>query len=216
LTAFGARPARRLADASLTFAAGFVLILVAAGFIDPGYSQRGEAISALASTESEAGGLMVLGFVFLAGTALTSGLALLRSLRGRAGRSAGVLVTLAGLLTLVCGFARQSCSTLQKSCLDRESTGDVTGAHVLHNLTALVLFALLVIAGFLIASALRRDPRWSHLSRRVRLAAALGAASFIWFGSGAYGDDGGVVQRLLVLVAYGLPLAVALRSSRAT
>jgi hypothetical protein len=32
---------------------------------------------------------------------------------------------------------------------------------------------------------------------------------FGWFGSGAYGSNGGLVQRALVLTAYGLPLLVA-------
>lgn len=31
---------------------------------------------------------------------------------------------------------------------------------------------------------------------------------FVWFGSGAYSDLGGLVQRALVLSAYGLPVIV--------
>lgn len=211
-----ASTARRLALGSLASGALFVVSLLIAGFLDPGYSQRSEAISALASTESEAGGLMVVGFVFLACVALASGAALLGTVRGRAGRSAGVLVLLAGVLTLVCGFARQDCSTLQQACLDREAAGTVSGAHVVHDLAALPLFLALVVAGFLLASALRRDRGWHHLARPALAAAVVGAALFVWFGSSAYGVDGGLVQRALVAVAYGLPVVVALRTTRST
>jgi len=36
----------------------------------------------------------------------------------------------------------------------------------------------------------------------------------VWFGSGAYGDNGGLVQRAFLLAAFGLPIVVALRASR--
>ena len=41
-------------------------------------------------------------------------------------------------------------------------------------------------------------------------AAAIEVAMLVWFGSGAFGESGGLVQRGLVLVAYGVPLGVAL------
>ncbi len=205
---------RVLVTTALASTAGFLAALVAAGFVDPGYSHRSEAISALASTESEAAGLMTVGVVFLGMTAVTAGAALLRTLRGKAGRAAGVLVVIAGVLTMACGFARQSCSTLQQSCLAREAAGTVSVAHWWHNLMAPALFACLVVAAFLLASALRRDARWVQLSGPVRAAAVAAALAFVWFGSGAYGTDGGLVQRLMVLLAYGIPVAVAVRVTR--
>lgn len=200
---------RVLALSSLVAAVGFVATLIVAGVIDPGYSQQSEAISALASTESEAAGLMIVGFVLLGAVALASGAALLGTLRGKAGKAAAILVLLSGLLTVACGFARQSCSTLQQSCLDRESADAVSGSHTLHNLMALPLFAFLVAAGFLIASALHRDPRFRHLARRARVAAVATTVSFVWFGSQAFGDNGGLVQRLMVLLAFEVPTVVA-------
>ena len=36
---------------------------------------------------------------------------------------------------------------------------------------------------------------------------------FVWFGSGSYSDLGGLVQRVLVLSAYGLPVVVGWAAS---
>ena len=72
----------------------------------------------------------------------------------------------------------------------------------------------LIVANFLLASALRRDGRWTTLARPVRAAAIVATLTFVWFGSGAYAANGGLVQRLLVLLAYGIPVAVAVRTTR--
>lgn len=85
----------------------------------------------------------------------------------------------------------------------------MSGAHVLHDLLALVLFTGLVVAGFLLAAALRRTPGLAHLARPVRRVAVGTLVLLVWFGSGAYGGNGGLVQRALVLTAYGPPLLVA-------
>ena len=205
---------RLLARIAALAATGFVGTLLLAGFLDPGYSHLSEGVSALASVESEAAGVMTVGFLLLATTAVAAGAALAGTLRGRAGRAAAALVVVAGLITAFDGFARQSCSTLQQSCLDRERAGTVSSAHVVHNLSALALFALLVAAGFLFASALRRDSRFRGLARPTRVVALLTLLVMVWFGSAAYGDLGGLVQRGLILLAYGLPLALALRLTR--
>ena len=53
--------------------AAFIAIVLLAGELDPGYSHLSEGISALASDESQAAGLMTLGFVFLGVTLLSAG-----------------------------------------------------------------------------------------------------------------------------------------------
>jgi hypothetical protein len=192
----------------------FVLLLVLGGLLDPGYSQRTDGISALASTESRSAAFGVLAFAFLALTAISTGIGVLRTLRGRAATVSGVLVILAGLATAADGVFRQSCSSLRPDCLARESAGTVSNAHLLHNLIALPLFAFLVLAGLLLIPAVRRNPAVRPVWGAV-LAAALGSLLFlVWFGSGAYGENGGLVQRGLVLLAYGLPLAVAAKAAR--
>jgi hypothetical membrane protein len=202
--------AKVAAGAALAFAAGVAI----AGALDPGYSHRSEAMSALASTESESAAVMIVAFLFLSLTALASGAVLARVLRGKAARAGSTLVLVAGAATVVVGFARQSCSSLQEACLARESAGEVSGAHVVHNLVSLLLFVCLVIGGFLLASGLRRNPAYAHLARRTRIAASASLVLMVWFGSAAYGDNGGIVQRLFLLLAFGIPVVLALRVSK--
>ena len=210
----GARLDRTLAKLSAASAVAFAMGVVIAGAADPGYSHRSEAMSALASTQSRSAGVMIVAFLFLSVTALAAGVVLFRRLRGKAGRAGSVLVLVAGVATVVVGFARQSCSSLQQACLDREGAGDVSGAHVVHNLVSLLLFLCLVVGGFFLASGLRRDPRWAHLAGRTRIAATASLLLMVWFGSAAYGDNGGLVQRAFLLLAFGIPVAIALEVSR--
>lgn len=207
------QPGRGPALVSAGAGAAFVVLLVLAGLLDPGYSPVSEAISALASTESHSAALMTAGFACLGLTSLATGVALLHALRGGLARTAAVLVLLAGVATLGDGWFRQSCSSLQQECLRREASGDVSGAHVLHNLIALPLFLMLVVAAFLLALVARRTTRLHFLGRPALIGACLTLLFFVWFGSGAYGSLGGLVQRALVLLGYGLPLVVALAAT---
>jgi len=212
--ATGAPAARSILPAlSITGGATFAAAVAIAGWLDPGYSQRSEGISALASTESQGAGVMIAGFVALAVSGLAAGAALVRAAQNRTGRIAGGLVVVAGLLTLVAGFARQSCSSFQQSCLDRESAGLVTGSHVVHNLVALLGFLLLVVAAGLLTASLRRNPVQRKLFRIALVAVLAEVALFVVIGAQAYGSGGGLGQRLFVLLAYGLPILAATRLS---
>jgi hypothetical membrane protein len=203
--------ARTFAKVSVGAAVTTAAAIAIAGFADPGYSARSEAISALASVESRSASIMIFGFVTMALTALSAGSALFLTLRGKAARTGSVFVIIGGVLTLVAGFARQSCSTLQQSCLDRETAGTVSGAHVTHNLVSLVLFVLLVAAGFLLAAGVKRSATHRHLSLRVRTAAAATLVFLVWFGSGFYGANGGLVESAFILLAFGTPAYLATR-----
>ena len=90
----------------------------------------------------------------------------------------------------------------------------MSGGHVVHNLASLVLFLALVVGLFVLAAALRRNPSAANLSWPSRIAAFASLVLMVWFGSGAYGDNGGLVQRALVLVAVGWPVYLATRTSR--
>jgi hypothetical membrane protein len=192
-----------LPRAAVAGVAAFLLASLVAGFLDPGYSPVSEAISALASTQSEAAGVMIAGF-------LLGGLGLLAagSTLWRTSRAAGLGTAAAGVLLAVDGLLRQSCSSLQQACADRESAGDVSGAHVAHDLVALVLFVLLAAVAYVLARRLR--------SRWVLWAAVAETLLVVWFGSGAYGEYGGLVQRALVLLAFGLPAYAAARRAQGT
>ena len=208
-TSSSASTARHLAKVSVGAAVTTAAAIIVAGLLDPGYSARSEGISALASVESKSASVMIFGFVTMSLTALAGGSALFLTLRGKAARTGSVLVVVAGLLTLVAGFARQSCSSLQQACLDRESAGDVAGSHVVHNLVSLVLFVLLVAGGFFLAAGLKRNAAHRHLARGTRIAAFAALGFMVWFGSAAYGSNGGLVESVFILLAFGTPACVA-------
>lgn len=195
-------------------AAAATAAIVLAGFLDPGYSSISEAISALASQESGAAPVMIFGFCAMAVMLLASGVTLFRELPGKRGKVGAVLVVLAGLLTVVVGFARQSCSSLQAECLARESAGTVSASHWVHNLVSLPIFGFLVVAGFLWTAGLRRRTGSKGLARVSLVVAIVAAVFMVWFGSSAYGSFGGLVERVLVLLAFGWPVFLAVRVTR--
>ena len=202
--------ARVLAVTAAASAILFIATLVFAGGLDPGYSHLSEGISALASDESEAAGVMTVGFLFLAAAAVASGAALLSTLPGRAGRAAAGLVVLAGVITAAEGFLRQSCSSLQSSCLDREAAGQGLGrprAPQPERHAPLRGAGRRGLSGRLRAEARRASP----LPRPAdpgRGRAVLGLHGLVRLGR--LRRAGGVVQRAFVLLAYGLPVTLAL------
>jgi hypothetical protein len=207
-------PGRTSAIVAVVAVSAAAAAIILAGVLDPGYSARSEAGSALASLESQSAPVMIVGFCAMALTLFAVGRSLFVQLRGKAAKVASVLLMLAGALTIGEAGFRQDCSTLQESCLARESAGTVSGHHVIHNLLAIPLFLFLVVASFLIAAALRRAHADRRLVRASWLVAALTVVFFVWFGSGAYGDNGGLVQRGLLLATWGWPVFVAARLSR--
>jgi len=80
---------------------------------------------------------------------------------------------------------------------------------VLHNLVGLVLFAALVIALFFLAAGLRHATRRATLARTTQVVAIAALGLMVWFGSETYGDNGGLVQRALIVVACGWPALLA-------
>jgi hypothetical membrane protein len=201
-------PIRALSRTAVGSAAAAVGAILVAGLVDPGYSAVSEGISALASHESQAAPIMIVGFMAMALALLTAGVALFRLLPTRRAKAAAILVVLSGLATVVVGFARLDCSTLQTECLAREHAETVSGGHVLHNLVSLLLFVLLSVAAFLWGAGLRRLGE-RRLARITLLAAVLTVAFFVWFMSGAYGSAGGLVQRVFIPLAYGWPVLLA-------
>ena len=153
-----ANPSRLLAHIAAGAAAVAAAAIALAGFLDPGYSRLSEAISALASQESAAAPVMIFGFMAMAVTLLAAGAALFRALPGKRAKVGAVLVVLAGLMTVVVGFARQSCSSLQAECLARESAGTVSSSHWIHNLVSLALFIFLLYRASSGAQVSRRAP----------------------------------------------------------
>lgn len=207
-------PGRYAARVAVTAAAASAIAITVAGFVDPGYSHLQEGISALASRESQAAPIMVVGFFAMATTLLAAGVALFSALPGKKARAAAILIMLAGVITAVSGIFPQDCSSQQADCRLRESAETVSGSHVLHNLIAIPLFLFLTIAAFLLAAALRRTPALRGYARVGWLIAVAGLLLMVAFGADVAGDLGGLVQRVLVLLAYGWPVLLVARLTR--
>ena len=200
---------RALARASAVALGGFAVAVVVAGLRSPGYSHRSEAISALGAKDAAAPEVMMVGFLLLAVSLLAAGGVLARTIAGKAGRVGALLVCLAGVAAVVTAFAQEDCSDLKAACAARERANTVSGEHVLHNLVGLVLFAALVIALFFLAAGLRRATGRATLARTTQVVAVAALGLMVWFGSDAYGDNGGLVQRALIVVACGWPALLA-------
>lgn len=211
-----APPGRLAARVAVTASLTSVIAIAVAGFVDPGYSHLQEGISALASRESQAAPIMVVGFFAMATTLIAAGAALFIAVPGKKARGAAILIMLAGVLTAVSGIFPQDCSSQQAACRVRESAETVSGSHVLHNLIAIPLFLFLIIAAFLLAAALRRTPAGRGYARAGWLVAVAGLLLMVAFGADVAGDLGGLVQRVLVLLAYGWPVFLAARLTRST
>jgi hypothetical membrane protein len=204
-----------LARISVLAFGGFAAAVLVAGRRTPGYSHRSEAISALGARDAAAPEVMLVGFLLLAAALLSAGVVLARTIAGKAGRVGALLVCLAGVAAVITAFAQEDCSDLKAACAARERAGTVSGEHVLHNLVGLILFTALVIGLFFLAAGLRRATSRSSLARVTQIVALAALGFMVWFGSDAYGDNGGLVQRALILLACGWPALLASGLGRA-
>jgi hypothetical membrane protein len=191
--------------ASAAFGTFWLAVLVAAA-VNPGYSHVAEFISALAGKHSRAPGIMMTGIAVLAMGTAVAGIDLVRRLRGISSVVAGALLTLAGGFGVVAAFAQQDCSTALEACQAQEVAGLMSGHHVVHELTALAAFVLAWLALVPLGWAVGRTPGWSRYRWPTFGAALVGLAMLVWLVVGDPGSVAGVVQRVFVLVVFGIPV----------
>ena len=192
--------------------AGFAVFIAAtlvAAAATPGYDPVQENMSALASLEAPHPWIMLIGFVGLSTSAVGAGIALRGRLAGRSGTVASVCLLIVGAGIACAGVAREDCSSALNACKALETSGAVSGHHVLHELVSGLSFLLLVGIAFLLARALRATPGGARLATPVRVAAGASAILLIVFVAGLAGSAGGLVQRAFVALAFGIPLTVA-------
>ena len=192
--------------------AGFAIFISAtliAAAATPGYHPAKENISALASLQAPHPWIMLIGFAGLSASAAAAGFALRGRLAGRSGTVAWacLLVVAAGIACA--GAAREDCSTALEACKALETSGAVSGHHVLHELVSGVSFLLLVVVAFLLARALRATPGAARLATPARVAGATCATLLVVIVAGLAGPAGGVAEWAFVTLAFGLPLTVA-------
>jgi hypothetical membrane protein len=188
----------------------FAAAVAVSGALQPGYSHLGEGISALAATGSVPAPIMIGGFLALAAGTTAAGVGLWERLgAGVAGRIGAVLVMLSGLAMVVVGLNRQDCSDLAGACAAAEEAGTLSGQHMIHQLVSLAVFLLLSIAAFPLARGLRRGGAPRRFAVLARVAGAFGLLVIAAMVSIGFGDFPGLVQRLFILVVFGLPVLLA-------
>jgi hypothetical membrane protein len=188
----------------------FAAAVAVSGALQPGYSHLREGISALAATGSAPAPIMIGGFLALAAGTTVAGTTLWERLSaGVAGRVGAVLVMLSGLAMVVVGLNRQDCSDLAGACAAAEEAGTLSGQHMVHQLVSLAVFLLLSIAPFVLARGLRRNGAPRRVAVLARLAGTFGLLVIAAMVSVGFGDVPGLVQRLFILVVFGLPVLLA-------
>jgi hypothetical membrane protein len=201
LVGMGASGFRRLAGKSAVVGPiFFTAAWFVAWAVQDEYSLRREDISALAALDAEQPWIMVVGFLALGLGIVVLGLALGNVLAGGlSGRVGALLVTVAGLGTLVAGLARNDCSSELAACKAR-GAGELSWHHHVHDLSSLVVFLALVAAQLVLGGAFGRDERWHDLRSYSITSGALTFALLVLYGSGAAGDWNGLVQRVFTAV----------------
>jgi hypothetical membrane protein len=185
------------------------------------YSPRHEDISALAALDAERPWIMITGFlalgvgVTLLGLGLRLRLGLASALAGGLSAVLGaLLVTVAGIGLVVAGLARNDCSTELAACKAKVDAGDISWHHTVHDLASLVIFVSLIAAQLILARAFRQDARWQDLRKYSLVSGVLSFALLVLYGSEAFGDSNGLVQRVFTAVPFVWVAVVGLRLRR--
>ncbi|HSS67147.1 MAG TPA: DUF998 domain-containing protein [Nocardioidaceae bacterium] len=190
------------------------LYVIAAGARYPGYSAISDTIGGLGAKDAPHPDLIGAGFLALSAATVAAGIALFRLLPGRSGRAASIVVILAGASVSSLAFVQQDCTLAKAKCVNAGLSGDLSTAHTLHRLVAVLAIAALVGALVMMTVSLRGSSdfeSWAEATTWVTLAAG---TLFVWFGSELYGDLGGFVERLVMVFAFGWPVVLSVGLTR--
>jgi hypothetical protein len=179
---------------------GFWGAVLVAGAANPGYSQRRDYVSTLASRGAEHGWLGVLG-IAAAAVGMLSAALLLRHLS----RAPAVAMALAGAGFLVVAFTRLECSKGAAGC-GLGGRFAISGATDVTHWTATTVSTVLVIAGIAMTGVALVRLRRTLAGLASLAAAVVTTGAFLATGGQSPGD----VQRLGIAVATGWLAGVAL------
>jgi hypothetical protein len=203
-----------LAFVSVVSFVAFVVVLVAAGLREPGYSAVSDAIGGLGARNAVDPDLMNAGYVALGVAAVAAGIALLRLLPRKSGTAASVIVIVSGLGAASLATVHQDCSTSSARCVTAGLATDLSIAHTVHRALAVGLALALVASLWLMLVSLSGTVGMETLARLTSWAAIASTVVFIWYGSELYGDIGGAIERLLTLMVFGWPVFLAVVLTR--
>jgi hypothetical protein len=187
--------------AQVAFVVGW---LVAAAWQPPGYSVVRHTISDLyAVTAPHAWFLVILLTLCGAATVGFAWFAVRRSLAA-GGRPATVgalllAVSILGVGDLLSPFEQEACQQADPACSAADQVANLGGT--LDGVLSTVGLVALVAAGFVLAVAMRRAPGWSRAVLRTRVLSAVLAVLLLATGFLGVLGIGGLLERLLALVA---------------
>jgi len=200
---------RRLAVASIAGQLIWLMIIVLAGLLEPGYSEIRDAISVLGARDAARPwvfdtGVAIWGASFIA-AAVALALDRRRSWKGWLGPA---LVAFTGLAQILDGFPFPAdCRwSIDADCRAREAAGHVSWQHVAHGWTYFLGAIALQLSVFAMAWRFHGDRRWGRADLLALGSGLLGLAIFagLFFATGneVHGHYG-LVQRL-ALAAGGI------------
>jgi hypothetical membrane protein len=193
---------RRLAIGSIAGQLTWVVIVVFAGLLEPGYSMVRDAVSVLGARDAAHPWIFNVAVaiwgisLILAATALA--LDAKRSWRGWLGPG---LIAFTGLAQILDGFPFPAdCRwTIDASCRARELAGELSWQHYAHGITYFFGAIALMLSVFAMAWRFHGDERWGSLDRLALIGGVLGTlivGGLFLLGSNEPGGDYGLVQRL--------------------
>jgi hypothetical protein len=209
---------RRLAIASIAGQLAWLVIVVVAALLEPGYSEIRDAVSVLGARDAAHPWIFDVGVAIWGASFIAAAAALLvgapRSLRGWLGPA---LIAFTGLAQILDGFPFPAdCRwTIDAGCHAREVAGRVSWQHVAHGWTYFLGGIAIELSVFAMAWRFRDDHRWGRADLLALASSLLGLVVFggLFFATGneMHGHYG-LVQRLSLAAGgiWVLALAISL------
>jgi hypothetical protein len=210
-----ARLIRRLAFASIAGQLTWLVIVVVAGLIEPGYSEIRDAVSVLGARDAARPWLFDTGVAIWGASFIAAAVALLLDRPdGWRGRLGPGLIAFTGLAQILDGFPFPAdCRwSIDASCRAREMAGHVSWQHVAHGWTYFLGAIALQLSVFAMAWRFHGDSRWGRADLLALGAGLLGLVIFggLFFVTGNEpGGHYGLVQRLALAAGGGYVLALS-------
>jgi hypothetical protein len=200
---------RQLAIASIAAQLIWVVIVVVAGLIEPGYSEVRDAVSVLGARDAARPWLFDTGVAIWGSAFILAALALAldakRSWRGWLGPG---LIAFTGLAQILDGFPFPAdCRwTIDATCRAREMAGELSWQHYAHGITYFYGAVALMLSVFAMAWRFHGDARWGRFDRFALIGGLLGAlivGGLFLVAGNEPGGDYGLIQRFALAAGGG-------------
>jgi uncharacterized protein DUF998 len=192
---------RGLAITSIAGQLIWLVIVVVAGLVEPGYSEVRDAVSVLGARDAAHPWLFDIAVAIWGTSLILAALALAldakRSWRGWLGPG---LIAFTGLAQILDGFPFPAdCRwTIDAGCRAREMAGELSWQHYAHGITYFFGAIALMLSVFAMAWRFHGDERWGRLDLFALIGGVLGTlivGGLFLLGSNEPGGDYGLVQR---------------------